>query len=49
MTGQIAVEGIWRQCPLTPSVSTPNTVDVFINIQIDESSTVYFVRMLRLL
>ena len=41
----VAIDDIFRQRALSPSVGSPYAVDVKVNIQVDEASTAYFVGM----
>ena len=39
------IDGIWSERTLAPGVNTSYTVDVSIDIQIDETSAIYLVGM----
>ena len=48
MVGLVAVDGVLGQCPLSPSVDAADTVDVEVNIQVDETATLDLVGVTRL-
>ena len=45
MVGLVTIDGILRQRALAPSIDTANAVDIQVDIQINETTTLDLVRM----